>query len=217
MFTGNQAPAQSKRRATRAQNEDDFMDWVDAELPQAPPKAVLNCPQTWGQEEEADDVDVLLDPTSTKHEKIEASEQLGETGAIYLLQKVLYDNGVHYDDDNLRVFHGANTFNIVYSHPNVKNPTRIIVLEGKGGSSQCGSRTDPRNGKTVWQGTQKYLDAEAYVMSCSSDADKRRAGQNIAKLMQKNQGAVQYVGVRAPYNAKRGEAYDPEVIFSMSV
>lgn len=215
VFKSTQAPAQKKRQQTRTQGQADFDNFVTVQFPAAAAATTAPCP--WGQDDEAMDFADIVSPASSTQDRRAASERMGEEAAIVVLQDTLAQNNIEYDDTNLRVFSGANTFNMVYFHPDATNPSAAIVLEAKGGSSQCGSRTDPVTGAVVRQGTSAYLQVEAAVMASSTDPDKQAAGQKLQQLLAQNNGSVLYTGVRAPYNRQKGVAYDPEIIFSLRV
>ncbi|WP_224362840.1 hypothetical protein [Hyalangium versicolor] len=155
----------------------------------------------------------LAKKDSLKQEKIEFAEKLGEQGMIHKLKEELAGVGLPpYDDKCMHVFSGKNTFNGVYVYPSLEAPEFVVVLEGKGGGSQCGTRKVMKEGKVteVKQGTSEYFDEEVEVMKAEGGHKEK-----VATAIQQCQGGtpskVVYMGVRTAY--KDMEIYRPEYIF----
>ena len=190
--------------------EVEFGDAIGLTFASAPSSTMVSCP-AWGADPEEKKLaaDISAAPSASAVRK--HSESLGEQAGVYVLQKILLSENVDYDDDCLYIFNGANVFNAVYVYPDLKKPIGIIIIETKGGSSQCGSRNSAFDSTRVTQGTVEYAETEAEVMSCSSKSDVSKVGKCINKNMGK--GKIIYVGVRAPYDKGKGIAYEPEIIF----
>ncbi|HTF64086.1 MAG TPA: hypothetical protein VK638_15495 [Edaphobacter sp.] len=188
----------------------EFGDAISLTFASAPPSTMVSCP-AWGADAEEKKLaaDISKAPSASAVRK--HSESLGEQAGVYILQKILLNKNVDYDDNCLHIYSGANVFNAVYAYPNLKKPIGIIIIETKGGSSQCGSRKSAFDSSRVTQGTVDYAETEAEVMSCSSKSDVSEMGECINKNMGKSK--IIYVGVRAPYDKGKGIAYEPEIIF----
>jgi hypothetical protein len=219
------APAKHTRAQTRKQALLDFNKSVAAAVAGGTLTAAtptLKCPPVagWGTDDEKDiwtDMQAILQVTPslrTQPQKTELqllSEALGEQAGVFLLHTVLEAKKAVFDDKNLHVFGGANVFNMVYIDPN----GHIIVIENKGGNSQCGWRTDPVSKQFVQQGTIAYLKAEASVMQGSSDLLAQNVGTTILSRLGNNPPQVTYFGVRAPYKADGTAVYNPEPFFHL--
>jgi hypothetical protein len=226
-FVAGDAPARDKRAKTRAEALANFKDGLKKFL-------AMNllgnttCPKAspWGTDDEAivwQDMQDILDIAASQRSAAEKqalkelSEELGEQAALFVLHSELEKAGAEFDESRLALFSGANVFNLVYIDPN----GAIIVIEAKGGKSQCGERQNPGfpyNGlpQTVKQGTPEYLKVEAQVMKCSSDPNVKAVGKLILNSLSKTPPVVRYIGVRAPYSSDGQKLYNPEMIFSLS-
>ncbi|HMF58083.1 MAG TPA: hypothetical protein VK619_17195 [Pyrinomonadaceae bacterium] len=205
------APAKQKRIERREELQEEFEDSICRMFKNAKAGAVTPCP-AWGMEDEMDIGQDMLSAKSASEIR-PLSEQLGEQAGVYMLMQTLYKNNIPFKEDCLHVFNGANVFNIVYVYPDTTNPTAVVILETKGGSSQCGWRNSPLYGVRVKQGTPEYAETEADVMSGSSKTDVSEVGEAIQNCLGQNPSKVLYLGVRAPYNKKKKVIYEPEAIF----
>jgi hypothetical protein len=207
-FVGTPPPAQKKTLADRTNLQAKIKGFLAKQLPKLAPGPHVKCPAFGSDQDEQDVADDILNAAKIDTKD---SEELGELGAIFYLQNLLSSMKIEYDDTCLHMFSGANTFNIVYIHPDINNPTTILVIEAKGGNSGLGDRLDPTTLATVTQGTPEYLNAEAEVMKASNDPTKRAVGKAILKLMKTNQ--VAYFGVKTKYDKNKGIVYEPVPIF----
>lgn len=93
--------------------------------------------------------------------------------------------------------------------------TQAIVIEAKGGSSQCGSRKDPFNGGRVTQGTAEYAEVIARVMTqCTSNPARRAVGIAFNHVIGQSPSKAFYFGTRTKYDKYKGVVCDPVPIFA---
>jgi len=189
----------------------------------SPPVPVARCPQQslvtfskWNKvrRELASTSRDLFVEGLLKQGKIKISERLGELGMIDRLQDELEKAGQTYDEKCLHIFSGKDTFNGVYVWPSLDTPELVVVLEGKGGTSQCGTRTveTDMGPKKLKQGTIEYLEEEVEVMK-SRGGDKEKVATAISQAMEQNPSNVIYMGVRTAYDSQAKEVFQTEVIF----
>jgi hypothetical protein len=208
-FPNTPPKAQSATVTARQQYLAHFEKFIKANFGASPVAVVLPCAFGGDPDEQAIGDDIINSaPVSTTD-----SEALGEMGAIYYLQSELGLQSVVYDDNALNIFAGAHAFNMVYFDAPPPNATRAIIIEAKGGNSQCGSRKDPLTGAKVTQGSDAYADVIIRSMSASKAPDRRKVGMELAKLQGKNPPQIAYIGVRTKYDMQKQEVYDPVPIF----
>ena len=210
-FSGTEPKAQAKTQLTRTQSQKAFTTFVSTGFPAA---TTTQTACIWGADEDEEDPAVALMNAKPGTNVNVISEELGEAGAVFTLQDLLRKQGLEYDDDNLHVFNGANTFNMVYFDKTVSLATRAVIIEAKGGNSGLGTRQDPLTGATVKQGTPEYVDVIVNILAGHKNAKKQNVGQKLKALIANGQGDVLYVGVQTKYDKNKQIVYDPVFIFS---
>ncbi len=160
----------------------------------------------------------------------DASETIGESAAEHYLRSQLEKQDLMYNPAGLYKFSASGVFNLVYLDPvptKIPDPTYkpdyVIVLEAKGGDSECQDRK-ASNGTRVKQGTIEYANEIANLMAKScykktskdvkvvAERERRKfVGKTVVEAI-KNQTGV-YVGVRGGYTDN--ELYKPEPIFNV--
>lgn len=142
------------------------------------------------------------------------SEALGESAAIQMLREGLDKHNIPFNPNALVTFAGSGVFNVVYIDPPV-----IVVLEAKGGESQCGDRESHIYPGKVVQGSKEYLHTVADLMANSNHKDpaerakRRAAGKTLLQNLNKNPPKIVYTGVRGGYSDTA--VYDPESMFTI--
>ena len=240
-FTGKR-----KRTAALATNfqqaEDDCQQALKKFKP-GPTTPVVACPLPlkWGtgtEQQDYADIEAIKNITPSVRTKAQTktlklkSEALGEKAADHKLQEQLSTAGVPFDPQGLTTFSASGVFNKVYLYPPPGSnplPTYVpdfaVVLEAKGGESQCGDRYSSIYKKRVTQGSEDYVKTVGVLMAKSNykkkskkpkDIEERKkrqvAGLAITKLAKQSNGHLIYTGVRAGYGDKG--AFDPETIFT---
>src|SRR5260370_23731054 len=152
-----------KRKRTQAvatgikDADDDFQGGIKKFKPSSTtPVTVCPQPGQWGtgREKQAysdiDSVQQIGFKSRTRADKKKlqnTSEEFGEMAVEHKLQEQLHDAGLPYDPTGVEKFSASGVFNIVYMYPPLGSnpaptykPDYVIVLEAKGGESQCGDR-----------------------------------------------------------------------------
>lgn len=198
-FTNTEPNAQKKTKKRRLNSLTEFTTFVTSKFPARKKKAVAMSCFGGDSDEQQIAQDIYSSPTVATTD----SEALGDAGGIYLLQKILEDQDLEYDDSQLHLFSGANTFNLVYIDGPLSNPKSAIVLENKGGTSQLGSRTDKATGTTVTQGTAAYFDVEvALMLRAKNHLQKNQVAAALQALRALPTAEILYAVVRTVYKKK---------------
>lgn len=214
MFSGNDPRAQTAATTLRTRVENEFQQYMTQSKMASGTPCATGCCAKWGDHPDDQAMAAALFGSGNGSIATTDSENMGEMGAIYYLQKQLDTMGVTYNDDNLKVFAGANCFNLVYFHPDPVNPTHAIVLEAKGGNSGLGDRDDGTGtGARVVQGTPNYATTIANVMSDSKATDRNETGDALLQLMGQQDPKVAYIGVRTAYDKATQKVHNPVPIF----
>lgn len=155
---------------------------------------------------------------------IEASEDIGDAGGIFLLQRLLEKANMPYEDTCFLPGAGSNVFDAAYIYPNVAAPIFGVVIENKGGTAKLGTRskTDPTgsfyvdasgtavtsaaNAERLTQGTEEYLDEEIKTLkrlankSATSDPPWPVVGKALEQLKNTKSGRLFYMGIRTAHD-----------------
>ena len=190
------------------------------------------CPCAFGSVKEEKKAAATLFKTSPIATK--ASEAMGEAGALHVLMQVLAAQKLPFEESQLFVFEGANSFNMVYLNAAPPKATAAIVIEAKGGSSTLGTRKSATSKRRVKQGTRAYAETIVHVMAKTKAKgkvhdDRRDVAKNLRRIANTRKAAAAggpltaassktlYVGVATKYDKKAKVVHNLVIIFSRKI